>query len=54
MNETQNAILESFQMLAANKALLARVIDCFPYPIQIYAPDGTSVLVNRAGGVPCD
>ena len=21
---------------------------CFPYPIQVYAPDGTSVLVNKA------
>ncbi len=24
------------------------MIECFPYPIQIYAPDGTSVLVNKA------
>jgi AraC-like DNA-binding protein len=24
------------------------MIECFPYPIQIYAPDGRSVLVNKA------
>ncbi|MFY9376925.1 MAG: AraC family transcriptional regulator [Peptococcia bacterium] len=28
--------------------LLAKVIDCFPYPIQVYAPDGNSVMVNKA------
>ncbi len=27
---------------------IAKMIECFPYPIQIYAPDGTSVLVNKA------
>lgn len=36
------------QSLFGNEELLAKVIDCFPYPIQIYAPDGTSVLVNKA------
>jgi len=40
--------IESFQSFFGNKELLAKVIDCFPYPIQIYAPDGTSVLVNKA------
>ena len=28
--------------------LLDKVIECFPYPMQIYAPDGTSVMVNQA------
>ncbi len=28
--------------------LLAKVVEIFPYPIQVYAPDGTSVLVNEA------
>jgi AraC family transcriptional regulator len=27
---------------------VAKMIECFPYPIQIYAPDGRSVLVNKA------
>jgi AraC family transcriptional regulator len=34
--------------LSGNEELLAKVIECFPYPIQIYAPDGTSVMVNKA------
>ncbi len=40
--------IESFQSFFGNEELLAKVIDCFPYPIQIYAPDGPSVLVNKA------
>jgi len=48
IEDRQNDIVESFQTLFGNEELLARVIDCFPYPIQIYAPDGTSVLVNKA------
>ncbi len=41
--------LESVQSLPGRKAeLLSEVIEVFPYPIQIYAPDGTSVMVNEA------
>lgn len=38
----------SFQSFFGKEELLAKVIDCFPYPIEVYAPDGTTVLVNRA------
>jgi AraC family transcriptional regulator len=48
MKDRQNGIIESFQSLFGKEELLAKVIECFPYPIQIYAPDGTSVLVNQA------
>ncbi len=41
-------LAESFRLLYSDKELLAKVIDCFPYPIHVYAPDGTSVLVNKA------
>lgn len=44
----QNNIIESFQSLFGKEELLAKVIEFFPYPIQVYAPDGTSVLVNKA------
>ncbi|MGI6449182.1 MAG: helix-turn-helix domain-containing protein [Desulfitobacteriia bacterium] len=44
----ENDIIESFQSLFGKKELLAKVIEYFPYPIQVYAPDGTSVLVNKA------
>lgn len=48
MEDRQNDIIASFQSLFGKEELLARVIECFPYPIQVYAPDGTSVLVNKA------
>ena len=48
IEDRQTDIIESFQTLVGKEELVARVIECFPYPIQIYAPDGTSVLVNKA------
>ncbi|MDD4239689.1 MAG: AraC family transcriptional regulator [Desulfotomaculaceae bacterium] len=48
MKDRQNDMIESFQSLFGKEELLAKVIECFPYPIQVYAPDGTSVLVNKA------
>ena len=48
IKDMQNNIIESFQSLFGKEELLAKVIECFPYPIQIYAPNGTSVLVNKA------
>lgn len=44
----RNGLIGSFHMLHDNEELLAKVIDFFPYPLQVYAPDGTSVLVNKA------
>jgi len=48
VEDRQNEIVTSFQSFSGKEELLARVIQCFPYPIQIYAPDGTSVMVNKA------
>lgn len=48
IEDRQNNIIESFQSFFGKEELLAKVIECFPYPIQIYAPDGTSVLINKA------
>ena len=48
MKDMQNNIIESFQSFFGKEEFLAKVIECFPYPIQVYAPDGTSVLVNKA------
>jgi AraC family transcriptional regulator len=48
MEDRQNDIIESFQSLFGKEELLAKVIECFPYPIQIYSPDGTSVMLNKA------
>lgn len=48
MADKQNSIMESFQSFIGKEELLAKVIDCFPYPIEVYASDGTTVLVNKA------
>ena len=48
MDDRQDNIMESFQSFFGKEELLAKVIEFFPYPIQVYAPDGTSVLVNEA------
>ncbi|NLN49683.1 MAG: AraC family transcriptional regulator, partial [Clostridiales bacterium] len=48
IEDRQNDIIESLQSFFGKEELLAKVIECFPYPIQIYALDGTSVLVNKA------
>jgi AraC-like DNA-binding protein len=48
VDDTQKNQVKSFQSLFKEKELLAKVIEYFPYPIQVYSPDGTSVLVNQA------
>lgn len=41
-------LIDSFQLGSGKNELLSKVIDLFPYPIQVYALDGTSVVVNKA------
>jgi AraC-like DNA-binding protein len=38
----------SFQNVPENEELFFKIIEFFPYPIQVYSPDGTSVMVNSA------
>jgi len=40
--------MEPLRSIFRQEELLAKVIELFPYPIQIYDMDGTSVLVNKA------
>jgi len=44
----QNGIMDSFPQFVGKEELLAKVIEFFPYPIEIYDPEGTTVLVNKA------
>lgn len=48
MLSRQNSTIESFQALPRKEELLVKVIECLPYPVQVYTPDGTSLLVNKA------
>ncbi len=38
----------SFQAILEREELFSKIIEFFPYPIQVYARDGTSVMVNNA------
>lgn len=43
----QNALVEFFQATFGHEDLLFQ-IDLFPLPIELFAPDGTSLYINRA------
>jgi AraC-like DNA-binding protein len=48
MEDRQKDIIASFQSLFGKEELLAKVIECFPYPIQIFSLDGTARMINKA------
>jgi len=48
IEEKQNDIRELIQPLLEKEELLARIIEFFPYPIQIFSPDGTALMINKA------
>ena len=37
-----------FEMLPKNKEFMFRFLDLFPFPVEIFAPDGTDIFLNRA------
>lgn len=43
-----NNIAETFKTLCGNKELFERIVEEFPYPIQVYDTEGTSVYINKA------
>ncbi len=48
IHNEDNHILASFQAIFGNEEMLFQVAEIFPFPIQIFAPDGTAVFSNRA------
>ena len=51
MSEEDKSVADAGQMLQAiaeNHELFTKLINCLPYPAQVYAPDGTLILVNPA------
>ncbi|MGE5614870.1 MAG: helix-turn-helix domain-containing protein [Bacillota bacterium] len=48
IGEAQKSIAKAFQSLFKEQELLAKVIEFFPYPIQIFSLDGTARLINKA------
>ena len=47
--DLQKGIADSLQALAGQKEMLARVVEFFPYPIQVFSADGTVRMINKAG-----
>jgi AraC family transcriptional regulator len=48
IDDAQKSLAESFLSLFQEQELLAKVIEFFPYPIQIFSLDGTARLINKA------
>ncbi len=48
MNEAESMIIKSFHEAFGNKELFSKIIEFFPYPIQVLSLDGTSLMINRA------
>jgi AraC family transcriptional regulator len=48
IEDAQRSLAESFQSLLEEQAMLAKVIEFFPYPIQIFSLDGTTRMINKA------
>ena len=44
-----NTAVEAFQKAFSNKDIFFQFLDLFPFMIEIFAIDGTSVYVNKAG-----
>jgi AraC-like DNA-binding protein len=46
--DAQRGLTESLRSILEKQELLAKVIEFFPYPIQVFSPDGTARLINKA------
>lgn len=42
-----NMLQASFRAVLEQKDLFANIVDFFPYPIEVFAKDGTTVMINR-------
>jgi AraC family transcriptional regulator len=48
IEDAQKNLAKSLEPLLGKEELLVKVIEFFPYPIQIFSPDGTAVMINKA------
>lgn len=48
MEDVQTGLAESIQSLWGEQELIAKVIEFFPYPVQIFSVDGTARMINKA------
>lgn len=48
VEDTQKGLAKSLQLIFEKQELLAKVVEFFPYPIQVFSIDGTVRLANNA------
>lgn len=48
MQNRLDKLRESFQAALDKEELFSKIIEFFPYPIEVYAADGTTVMINNA------
>lgn len=48
IEQKQKGLIKSLQSLIEEQQLFAKIIEFFPYPIQIFSRDGTAMMVNKA------
>lgn len=48
VEEAQGSLARPFQSLVPEEELFAKLVEFFPYPIQIFSLDGTARMINKA------
>jgi len=47
-NALNDKFIQAFQSMLGDRAMMFQLIDIFPYPIQVFDPDGFLLFANRA------
>lgn len=48
-DNSDNPLMDmTFQAISENEELFEKVLEFFPYPVQVFAVDGTAIMINRA------
>ena len=48
VGDVPSSLAQSFQCILSERDLFSKVIECFPYPIQVFSVDGTARIMNKA------
>jgi AraC family transcriptional regulator len=48
LEDAQRGLVKSFQSFFKEQELLAKIVEFFPYPIQVFSLDGTARMINQA------
>jgi AraC-like DNA-binding protein len=48
INETNDMLIQLFHEIFENEKMFSKIIELFPYPIQVLSVEGTSLMINKA------